>query len=83
MSALNGIVSLDTKLFQEHCSCTMCGATSGDAWETEPQRTAFLSLGSRFWDVAESDLPALDLATLCDECSEGVAGLRSSGVKRN
>lgn len=63
-------------------TCTMCGSTSKDSWETDPSRTVCLSMGSRFWDTPSSALSSLDECILCDECHEGVDGLRRSRVSR-
>ncbi len=68
--------------FQNQEVCTMCGATAGDVWETEPERTVRLVVGSRFWDIPLASVGTKELTTLCDECSEGVAGLRRADVKR-
>lgn len=63
-------------------TCTMCGAGDGDRWETEPSRIVRLSIGSRFWNIRNSDLCASDRTLLCDECQAGVEGLREAGVER-
>jgi hypothetical protein len=62
-------------------NCTMCGAASGDTWETEPLREVQLVFGSRLWDVPENALSPLDRTTLCNECAEGVEEFRRAGVK--
>ena len=70
------------ELYADPSACTMCGASSGDAWETEPERSVIVALGNRFWDIPEAEVSTLDRTPLCDECLEGIAGLRRSGVER-
>lgn len=69
-------------IFDLVTTCTMCGATSGDRWESEPTRNVQISLGSRFWDTPETALSPIDISMLCDECQAGLVGLRKSGVPR-
>jgi hypothetical protein len=48
------------------CSCcNMCGSTSEDYWQTEPDRIAHLILYPRLGDEP-------NLWCVCDECLDGV-----------
>jgi hypothetical protein len=49
--------------------CEMCGAADGDHWQTRPTKPVILSLRPRAGDP-------LVAWTICDECHEGLKGLR-------
>lgn len=45
--------------------CSMCGASPGEIWETQPTRTVSLILCQRLGDPTQQWV-------LCDECNEGL-----------
>jgi len=51
--------------------CQMCGARNGDFWETRPTRRVVLSARPRAGDIFQTWI-------ICDECHEGLLGLRFS-----
>jgi hypothetical protein len=79
---VHAIVPNPKAIHDTEATCTMCGATSRDCWETEPTRSVRHSIGSRFWDAPEVATSPMERSTLCDECQAGVEGLRNSGATR-
>jgi hypothetical protein len=49
--------------------CSMCGAIAGDLWQTRPTRPVVLRVRPRAGDIGQFWI-------LCDECDEGLQGLR-------
>ena len=45
--------------------CAMCGATSGDFWQTQPSRSVLLYSRSRWGDTTQNWI-------MCDECDKGL-----------
>jgi hypothetical protein len=56
--------------------CQMCGARSGESWESDPSRSNHIQVGSRFLAFAAEELDTEDLCALCDECDEGLQEVR-------
>jgi hypothetical protein len=54
--------------------CQMCGARNGDFWETRPARRVVLSDRPRAGDI-------LQTWTICNECHDGLLGLKLSSRK--
>lgn len=50
-------------------TCLMCGATTGDTWQTRPTRFVVLQKRPRPGDTTH-------LCILCNECEEGLRGLK-------
>jgi hypothetical protein len=63
--------------------CKACGANSGEPWETNPSRLTRLEVGSSLYDVPLHAQSEADLTTLCNECAEGIATLRTRYAQLN
>jgi len=57
-------------------TCQMCGARSGESWESDPSRSNHIQVRSRFLAFAAEELDTEDLCALCDECDEGLQEVR-------